>query len=210
MQLTGISVFYFVCVAFGFLFALITVIFGELGAHLGDHGVEVGHPGAGDVGGHELEAGHAGEVSHAEAGDAGGGHGMPQASVLNTLTILVFVAFFGLAGLFATWVLKWDALPSLGFALPVGLMSAAAEFVLYVKIFIKAQGSSEATMQEILGCEAEVITGIPADRVGEIAYVIKGTRYNAPATSEEKEDLPRGTRVRVVNTRGGVMVVKSI
>jgi membrane protein implicated in regulation of membrane protease activity len=217
MELTGISIFYFVCVAFGFLFALVTVVFGELGAHIGDHGVEVGHPGA-EVGvGHDADVGHDVGAGH----DVGPGHGdvigisaeaqhMPQASVLNTLTVLVFIAFFGLAGLFAVWVLRLPPVPSLAFALPVGLIASAAEFVLYVKVFVKAQGSSEATMQEILGCEAEVITSIPAEHTGEVAYVIKGSRYNSPATSEEKEDLPSGTRVRVVNTQGGVLVVRAI
>lgn len=202
MELTGISIFYFICVAFGFLFALITVIFGELGAHVGGHEIELGHPGAEGIdAGHDL--GGAADVSAP-------GHEMPGASVLNTLTVLVFIAFFGLAGLFAVWVMHLPPLASFAFALPVGLISAAAEFVLYVKIFVKAQGSSEATMQEILGCEAEVITSIPAGHMGEIAYVIKGSRYNAPATSADKEELPRGTRVRVVNTQGGVMVVRAI
>jgi membrane protein implicated in regulation of membrane protease activity len=216
MELTGISIFYFVCVAFGFLFALVTVVFGELGAHVGDHGVDVGHPEAG-IGAEAVDLGHDADIGH----DADVGHGsvlgvsaeaqhMPQASYLNSLTVLVFIAFFGLAGLFAVWVLHLPPLMSLAFALPVALISAAAEFALYVKVFIRAQGSSEATMQETLGCEAEVITSIPAEHVGEIAYVIKGTRYNAPATSADKEDLSRGTRVRVVNTQGGVLVVRAI
>jgi membrane protein implicated in regulation of membrane protease activity len=212
MELNGISILYFVCVGFGFVFALVTVIFGELGAHLGDHSLEVGHAEAGDVGiGPGTDVGHDVGVGHGEAiGVPAEAQQMPQASYLNTLTILVFIAFFGLAGLFAVWVLHLGTLASLAFALPVGLISAAGEFLLYVKVFIKAQGSSEATMQETLGCEAEVITTIPAEHTGEIAYVIKGTRYNAPATSADREELPRGTRVRIVNTQGGVLVVRAI
>jgi membrane protein implicated in regulation of membrane protease activity len=204
MELSGISVLYFVCTAFGFLLALVTVIFGELGGHLGDHGVDIGHEA--DIGAEGADIGHDAGVG----GVASGAHDMPQASYLNTLTILVFITFFGLAGLMATWVLHLPPLASLAFALPVGLIAAVGEFVLYVKVFIKAQGSSEATMQETLGCEAEVITTIPAEHVGEIAYVIKGTRYNAPATSADREELPRGTRVRVVNTQGGILVVRAL
>lgn len=215
MELTGISIFYFVCTAFGFLFALVTVVFGELGTHFGDHGVEVGHgsvevdhPGA-DVGvGHDADVGGGHEAGGVDISSEA--QHMPQASYLNTLTILVFITFFGLAGLLATWVLHMPPLMSLAFALPVGLIAAAGEFVLYVNVFIKAQGSSEATMQETLGCEAEVITTIPAEHMGEIAYIIKGTRYNAPAKSADNEELPRGTKVRIVNTQGGVLVVRAL
>jgi hypothetical protein len=223
MDLTGISVLYFVCVAFGFVFALVTAVFGELGGHVHiGHIGHIGHVGS-DIGGHSGEVGvghdadagvtHAGGVAHHPGGavvGVGDEQQFPQSSVFNTLTILVFIAFFGLAGLFSTWVLKASPVVSLAFALPVALFAALGEFVLYVKVFIKAQGSSEATMNDILGCEAEVITSIPAERVGEIAYVIKGSRYNGPAVSADKEDLTRGTKVQVVNTRAGKWVVRAV
>jgi membrane-bound ClpP family serine protease len=90
----------------------------------------------------------------------------------------------------------------------MGILLGAAQFLLYVNVFIKAQGSSEATMSEILGCEAEVITTIPEGRVGEIAYVIKGSRYNAPASSADGEEILRGTRVYVVNLKANTFVVR--
>lgn len=206
MEWSGIAIFYFICLTFGFLFALIGAVFGEFLGHgdvgAGGHDVDLGHDidtSAGlDADGHALDAlaGHAGE--------------MPGTSVLNSLTISTFAAFFGLIGLIMVWALKMDALPSLAISLPAAVVVAAFQFVLYVRIFIEAQGTSEATMSEILGSEADVITTVPGDRVGEIAYVIKGTRYTAPAISADGESIPRGTRVHVVNVKGNMFVVRPV
>lgn len=197
-----IALFYFACLLFGFLFALIGAIFGELGSHLhigvGDHDVGMGH---------DVDMGHdiAHDVGH--GGDAGGAHG-PGASVLNSLTVTTFIGSLGIAGLTSVWYFKLGPLESLVFSVPVAVVLAACEFLLYVKVFINAQASSEATLSEVLGCEAEVLASIPGDRVGQIGYVVKGSRYTAPAASADHEDIPRGTRVRVVNIRGTTFVVR--
>ncbi|MCL5103351.1 MAG: NfeD family protein [Armatimonadetes bacterium] len=204
MVWTGIAIFYFMCLAFGFLFALIGAIFGELAGH----GFEFGH-GDADVGGHAPEVSHEVGSHTVEIGGTVAAE-MPGASFFNTITIATFVAFFGLAGLMAVWVLRMSAPASLAFALPTGVLIAVGQFALYVKVFVKAQASSEATLSEVLGCEAEVITSIPGDRVGEIAYVIKGSRYTAPATSADGEEIPRGAQVRIVNIRANTLVVRLI
>jgi len=210
VELSGIAIFYFVCLGLGFLFALVSAIAGEIGGHIGalggheagiGHGVEAGH----EVGGgHETEVGsHALDVGHAESQG-------PSASIVNTITVSVFVAFFGLSGLFATYILKLGALPSLAFAIPVAMLVAVAQFVVYVKIFVQAQASSEATAAELIGCLADVITPLPEKGVGEIAYVIKGTRYTAPAISADGAALGRGAKVQVVNIRGNSLVVRLV
>ena len=199
---SGISLFYFACSILGFVFALMGAIFGELAA-----GGDVDA----DLGGHDFDFDHDIDLSP-EGIDVGVGDvgEMPGASILNTITVSTFVGFFGLSGLLAVWVLGMDPIPSLALSIPTAVLIAAAQFTLYLKIFVRAQGSSEATMSETLGCEAEVITPIPADRVGEIAYVIKGSRYTAPAASADKEDIPKGTTVHVVNIRGTTFVVRPL
>ncbi len=216
MELTGIAILYLICLGVGFLFALVGAIFGELGhggVEAGGHEISVEHGGL-EVGDQDIDFGHELDISHEVAGDhpvgmTEAGHG-PDASFLNSITISVFTAFFGLSGLFAVYVMGLTALPSLAFAVPVALVVAVAQFALYVRLFVHAQASSEATLAEVLGCEAEVITCIPGDRVGEIAYVIKGSRYTSPAVSADGEDLPRGTRVRVVNIKAAMLVVRPV
>jgi membrane protein implicated in regulation of membrane protease activity len=212
VEWTPIALVYLGCLVFGFALALVTAILGELIGHAdvgaGGHDVDIG---GNDIDiSHDVDLGHVGDVgehgdiitAHAHTGDASG------ASVFNTLTIMTFIASFGLSGLFALWVLRMQPILSLAFATPMGVLLAAAQFLLYVNIFIKAQASSEATMSEILGCEAEVITTIPIGRVGEIAYNIKGTRYNAPATSTDGDEIIKGTRVYVVNIKANTFVVR--
>ncbi|MCE5313882.1 MAG: NfeD family protein [Armatimonadota bacterium] len=204
-----IALVYLGCLVFGFLLALITAIFGEILGHA-DIGV-AGHDI--DLGGHDIDLGHgldaanasvhSAEISgHADSGD------MTGANVFNTLTIMTFIASFGLSGLFALWVLKLQPALSLAFATPMGILLAAAQFLLYVNLFVKAQASSEATMSETLGCEAEVITAIPEGHIGEIAYVVKGSRYNAPASSVDGEEIARGVRVYVVNIKANTFIVR--
>ncbi|MEN6356243.1 MAG: NfeD family protein [Armatimonadota bacterium] len=211
IEWTPIALVYLGCLVFGFTLALVTAILGELIGH-----ADVGAPGHDIDMGHDVDMvhvgnlGHVGDVgdhgdivaAHTHTGDASG------ASVFNTLTIMTFIASFGLSGLFALWVLRMHPVLSLAFATPMGVLLAAAQFLLYVNIFIKAQASSEATMSEILGCEAEVITTIPSGHVGEIAYNIKGTRYNAPATSTDGDEIARGTKVYVVNIKANTFVVR--
>lgn len=209
---SGIALFYFACLLFGFLIALIGAVFGELGG--GEAGIDGGHEL--DIGhdvdvGHDLDLGHDVDAgSHALDVSSPDGGSMPETSVLNTITMATFLGFFGLAGLLAVWALKLQALASFAFALPVAMLIAAAQFLLYVKVFVRSQASSEATMSEILGCEADVITPIPAQRVGEITYVIKGSRYTAPAASADGEEIAKGTRVQIVNIRGTTLVVRPI
>ena len=205
MEWSIIAIFYFACLSFGFLFAFLGAVFGEIFGHaeteVGGHEVDLGHADA-DVAGHEVDLSHDVDVGH--AGD------MPGAHFFNMITVATFSGFLGLIGLVLVWGLGMAALPSLAVSVPLALLVAAAQFVLYVRIFIRAQGTSEATLSETLGCKADVITTIPGDRVGEIAYVIKGSRYTAPAASADGADLPRGARVQIVNMKGSIFIVRPV
>lgn len=203
MEWTGIAIFYFICLFSGFLFALIGAVFGEIGGHF--------HV---DVGGHNVDLGHSVSSSHGfESGEHGGDFAsgsdhMPGASFLNTITLATLIGCFGLFGLIAVWVFHMGALTSLAFSMPASLVAAIAQFAVYVKLFINAQASSEATVSDVLGCRAEVIATIPADSVGQITYVIKGSRFTAPAASADGVSIKRGTSVLVVNVKGSTLVVR--
>jgi membrane protein implicated in regulation of membrane protease activity len=231
MEWSAIAIFYFACFAFGFIFALIGAIFGELGGHfnaeVGGHDIDIGGHEIGiggheidlggheiDIGGHEVDiGGHEVDIGSHEIAAGGheiAGHDMSGANVFNTITMATFLAFFGLAGLLSVWVLRMPAPLSLVFSFPMAMLMAAAQFLLWVKVFVKAQASSEATLAEILGCEAEVFASIPGDRVGQINYTIRGSRFTAPAVSSDGTDIARGTRVVIVNVRGNTLVVRPV
>jgi hypothetical protein len=54
----------------------------------------------------------------------------------------------------------------------------------------------------LLGQTASIITPIPADGVGEIAYVQGGSRYTAPARTENGSPISAGKPVRITRIVG--------
>ena len=75
-----------------------------------------------------------------------------------------------------------------------GLLIAAAVFRLFNSIFHKTQSSSESHVLGLIGQTANVITPIPENGVGEIAYVDQGSRYSSPARAEYGKPVPTGPR----------------
>ena len=56
--------------------------------------------------------------------------------------------------------------------------------MLFNTMFKKTQSSSESRVSTLIGQTASIVTPIPPDGVGEIAYVQGGSRYTAPARTE--------------------------
>jgi hypothetical protein len=54
----------------------------------------------------------------------------------------------------------------------------------------------------LAGSEANVITPIPENGVGEIAYVVGGTRYSAPARTENGAAVANGKTVKIIRIVG--------
>jgi len=81
-------------------------------------------------------------------------------------------------------------------------------FAFFNKIFKITQGSSEPHVQELVGKEAEVITPIPTDGLGEIAYVRRGSRFTASARAEGGVAIPNRSVVTIVRIVGNTYYVK--
>jgi membrane-bound ClpP family serine protease len=62
----------------------------------------------------------------------------------------------------------------------------------------------------LVGMPATVITPIPANGVGEIAYVQAGTRYSAPARDERGAPVANGQTVKIVRIVGTQFYVAPI
>jgi hypothetical protein len=56
---------------------------------------------------------------------------------------------------------------------------------------------------------ASIITPIPENGVGEIAYVQGGTRYTAPARAEDAKPIGNGQTVTISRVVGTQFFVKS-
>ena len=158
--------------------------------------------------GFEHSEGHIGD-GH-DAGGVGGDDHTVHFSPLSPVVISMFLTSFGGAGIIC---IKMFELTNMLYHLPIavaaGFVVAGATFTFFYKAIAFAQGTSLPKQDEIIGLEAEVITTIPGnEHLGEIAYTVKGSRFNAPARSEERLVIPAHTPVVITKILGNVFFVK--
>ena len=172
---------YLICLGIGFTFTVFSAIFGHIFGH----------------GGHE---GHVdGSGGHAEAGVDSSD--MPGVSALSPTVIATFVTAFGGLGIIFSQIpatkSPWASAP---LAVVGGLLIATGVLWLLRQLFSKTQSSSESKVGSLVGQLATIITPIPENGVGEIAYVQAGTRYTAAARAENSAAIPAGQTVKITRT----------
>jgi membrane-bound ClpP family serine protease len=180
---------YLVCLGVGALFTLLTLFFGHL---LG--------------GGHEAHLDGSG--GHAEAG--ADSSDMPGVSIFSPTVITTFITAFGGYGIILRQI---PATSNPLFSAPLAACGAllTSGLVLWVlrQLFRATQSSSESKVGELAGAIGHIITPIPENGVGEIAYVQGGSRYTAPAREESGAPVPNGAAVKIVRIVGSQFYVKS-
>lgn len=175
---------YTACLALGLLFTIVSAALGHL------------------FGGHDgMGAGDVGAGGHAEAGYDHSG--VPGVSFFSPTVLACFVTAFGACGLILSHVEAtksiWVSAPISGVA---GLAMAGAAFFLFNLMFKKTESSSEARVGSLVGVTASIITPIPQNGVGEIAYIQGGSRYTAPARTENGAPAQVGRPVRITRIAG--------
>ncbi len=181
-------IYYGFCLVVGLLFTLASVLFGHFFGH-GDH--------VAGSGGH-VEAG-------ADASDA------PGISIFSPTIIAAFITAFGGFGLiFTQFSVTSNAAVSAPLSLLGGLAVAGVLLMFLRMVFRHTQSSSESHVAQLVGSEGNVITPIPENGVGEIAYVVGGTRYSAPARSENGVAVANGRTVKIVRIVGTQFYVTSV
>ena len=183
--------FYSICFGAGLLFTIISALLGHL------------------FGGHDVDGSGAdvGTGGHAEAGFED--TGLPGLSPFSPTTICAFITALGGFGMIFTRI---EATSSVWISAPLsvlgGVLIAGAVVTLFGYIFHKTQSSSEARVAKLIGHAASIITPIPQDGVGEIAYVQAGSRYTAPARSETGAAIANGRTVTITRIIGTQVFVK--
>jgi membrane-bound ClpP family serine protease len=82
--------------------------------------------------------------------------------------------------------------------------------MIFESAFRKTQSSSECQVATLVGQMASIITPIPENGVGEIAYVRASTRYTAPARSEKGNAIASGKPVRITKIVGTQYYVDAV
>src|ERR1043166_2866841 len=180
-QITRLMTIYTACLALGLLFTIISAFAGHFFG--GDHGGDVG------TGGH-AEAGY----DHT---------GLPGISFFSPTVLACFITAFGACGLILTNI---ESTRSMWISAPISAIAGGTmaffAFLLFNWMFQKTQSSSESRVGSLAGISASIVTPIPQDGVGEIAYVQGGTRYTAPARTETGAPVPAGKPVRITRIVG--------
>ena len=175
-------IIYTACLALGLIFTIISAVAGHLFG---------GHDGQIDVG----TGGHA---------EAGYDHsGVPGVSFFSPTVLACFVTAFGACGLILSRI---EATRSVWISAPIsavaGVAMASLAFFLFNWMFKHTQSSSESRVGSLAGLSASIVSPIPKNGVGEIAYVQSGSRYTAPARAEDGAAIPAGKAVRITRVVG--------
>ena len=181
-------IIYTICLLTGLLFTMLTVLFGHF------------FGGSGHV---------EGSGGHVEAG--GDSSDAPGMSIFSPTVIASFITAFGGFGMiFSEFPATHPAIISAPLSLSGGVVVAAAMYFFFGFVFRHTQGSSESRVGALLNTEATVITPISQNGVGEIAYVVGGTRYTAPARAEDGFSIGNGQTVKIVRVVGTQFYVKKV
>jgi len=181
------ALIYLLCLGGGFFFLVVLAMMG----HFFD-----------GAGGHDIGSG-----GHAEAGaDGTDGDGV---SAFSPMIIAAFMTGFGAFGYLLTLVPATRP-PIISAPLAaVGAFGFASVIVSTLRmVFRRTQSSSESAVASVVGMTATLGTGIPENGVGEIVYVQGGTRYTAPARSEDGKPIATGAAVVVTRLAGTQFFVK--
>jgi membrane protein implicated in regulation of membrane protease activity len=176
-------IIYTACLALGLLFTIISATAGHF------------------FGGHDGHPGDLGTGGHAESGFDHSG--IPGISFFSPTVLACFVTAFGACGLILNHI---PATRSIWISAPIsaiaGVCMAGLAFLLFNYIFTATQSSSESRVGSLVGQTGSIISPIPKDGVGEIAYVQGGSRYTAPARTESGLPVPAGKPVRITRIAG--------
>jgi membrane protein implicated in regulation of membrane protease activity len=179
---------YTLCLVIGLLFVVGSAIFGHF------------------LAGHDSDVGTGG---HAEAGYDHSG--VPGISLFSPLVMACFVTAFGGFGIvfsgFKPTENVWISAP---LSIAGAFCFAFLVLLVFNAVFSRTQSSSESQVGTLTGLTASIITPIPDQGVGEIAYVQGGTRYTAPARSESGVAIPGGQAVKIIRIAGTQFYVEPI
>jgi membrane protein implicated in regulation of membrane protease activity len=195
----GISLLYLALLGIGLIYAIIILIAGAVhDLHIPGFDVHLGEHSFGPVDVHTVPDLNAGDVSH------------PSVKIpsLSPVTIASFITAFGAFGLISIGLLQVSSRISLVWAVIGGLIMAVIAHFAFSYFLIAPQGSSEVHLGDLIGTAAEVITPIPGDSVGEVAFVAQGGRVTYTAKSLNNAQIARGTTVIIEKIIGGVAVVR--
>lgn len=179
----------------------------DAGMH-GDPGhLDLGAHGGPDAG---VDLGHGDALALADPGDGQGahaGHGQSGFPFLSPYVLSTFLAGFGLSG-YAAQAAGLPTLAHLGIAGGVGALTGGGVGWLLWKLTTSWSTSSEARVGRFAGARGTVTVSIPDGGLGEVAFLVDGSRRTASARTDDGRALPTGAEIVVRGVDGAAVLVK--
>ncbi|MDR3378142.1 MAG: NfeD family protein [Verrucomicrobiae bacterium] len=158
-------------------------------------------------GGHETHVDGSG--GHVEAG--ADNSDMPGVSIFSPTILSSFITAFGGFGIiFSDIPATSRPLASAPLSIFAAFIVAGILYWVLSSVFRHTQGSSEPHVAELAGTEASVISPIPENGVGEIAYVVHGSRFTGPARVDNGTAISGGKSVRIKRVVGTQFFVEPL
>jgi membrane protein implicated in regulation of membrane protease activity len=212
MDITWSFAVYLFCFVVGLFFAIASGFLGGV-LHLGDgadaggldHDLSIGH----DMDtGTDVSADHDVSVSHDASADSAADSVGMHLSPVSAPVLSTFLVGFGFAGMVGEMGLHLPWFLSAPSAMVFSFCIAILAFVAVGRFMEKSQGTSHVRFSDMIGVEAEVITPIPAEGVGEIAYTTPTGRTSSSARSETGALIPKHSMVTITKVVGNVAMVR--
>lgn len=138
--------------------------------------------------------------------DLDGDTGVDFISV-SPFSLAMFGTAFGLVGLITRVWFEMDPIPSLVWAVVLGALIGGAAQAFFLYVLSPTRSSHYRLQDNAIDREAEVITTIPADGLGEIAFNNVSGRVKLGARSVTGESIPTGNVVVIEKIVGRVAFV---
>jgi membrane protein implicated in regulation of membrane protease activity len=128
---------------------------------------------------------------------------------LNTITLVVFLTWFGATGYLITHYHSGAAGLALTAAIAVGFIGAALMYVSVIRTFLENEHPLRDADFEMVGVLGRISMPVREQGgTGELIYSQQGTRRSCGARSEDGSRIERGTEVVVMRYEKGIAWVR--
>ena len=121
-------------------------------------------------------------------------------SFIKPSVISAFLVVFGIIGTLLELVGTFSSFPMLNLAIAfvAGFFTSLALNRFILIPLRKLENTSAADRQMLVGLEAQVIEKVPQGGFGKITFSINGNKHNAPAKSEDGNQIDRHASVEII------------
>lgn len=184
----SLEILFVICALIGGLFVIFRLVMQFIG--LDHHGISDF-----DVDGHHIDAGHT---------DSDSGF-----KILSLNSTTSFLMMFGLVGLALHRQSHVGIVLSLVGAIAAGLGSVWVIGKMFMLVH-KLQSSGNISIDSAVGARGKVYMTIPKEGVGRVLINVSDRLREFDAATNEEDDIPTGTPIRVIWVDGDVLVVERI